>query len=101
MTQSFYAKIDPIDVAPPTDAPLNGVSPVTIEVLQPTNHELTIDWFLDDAIVTEAHNSTTFEFPAGTHRELRVRVRDETPFVRDPGWISTYLTQELVWTISP
>lgn len=101
MTQAFYEHVDPIDAAPPVSVPLDGVSPVTIEVLQPATHDLTIDWFLDGVLVDAAHNLTTFEFPAGSHSGLKVRVVDETPFVRDPGWIATFLTQELTWTVSP
>lgn len=100
MTQAFYAFVDPIESAPSTGAPLDGVSPVSIEVLQPDNHNLTIDWYLDGQRVDGAHNSTTFSFPAGDHSELKVRVLDETPFVRDPAWISKYLTQELTWSIA-
>jgi hypothetical protein len=100
MIQSFYAKLDPIDSAPPEGQPLDGISPVTIEVLQPVTHDLTIDWLLDGEIVPAAHDSTTFDFPSGQHSELKVRVADETPFVRDPSWISTFLTQEMVWEIA-
>jgi hypothetical protein len=100
MTQSFYAKLDPIESAPPQGQPLDGVSPVMIEVLQPADHELTVDWFLDGERVAAAHNTTTFDFPSGQHSELKVRVVDETPFVRDPTWIAQYLTQEMVWDIA-
>lgn len=101
MTQSFYEQVEPIDAAPPTDAPLDGVAPVSIEVLQPETHDLTIDWYLDGALVAWAHNDTTFQFPAGDHAELRVKVVDETPFVRNPGWIANFLTQEMIWTVEP
>ncbi|MGH2691076.1 MAG: M64 family metallopeptidase [Actinomycetota bacterium] len=101
MIQAFYAKLDPIESAPPESQPLDGASPVAIEVLQPVTHDLTIDWYLDGELVPTAHNSTTFEFPSGQHLELKVRVVDETPLVRDPGWIAEFLTQEMVWDIQP
>jgi len=101
MIQSFYEELDLIDSAPAEGVALDGTTPVRIEVLQPVTHDLTIDWLLDGEVVPSAHNSTTFEFPSGSHSELRVRVVDETPFVRDPGWISTFLTQEMVWDIEP
>jgi hypothetical protein len=100
MTQAFYAKLDPIDSAPATTQPLDGVTPVTIDVLQPTDHYLTIDWYLDGQLVPAAHNRTTFEFPSGSHSQLDVRVVDETPFVRDPAWIEDHLTQTLHWAVS-
>jgi hypothetical protein len=99
MIQSFYAKLDPIEAAPPADLPLDGTSPVTIEVLQPTTHDLAIEWYLDGELVPASNDSTTFEFPEGDHSELKVRVMDETPFVRDQSWIAQYLTQEMVWDI--
>jgi hypothetical protein len=100
MTQSFYEHMRPIDSAPPTDVPLDGVSPVSIALVQP-DHPLTVDWFLDGALVETAHNQTTFEFPADSDAsELTVRVIDETSFVRDPGWIADYLTQSLTWSIN-
>jgi hypothetical protein len=101
MIQSFYAELDLIDSAPSEDLPLDGASPVTIEVLQPATHDLTIDWYLDGEPVPSAHDSTTFEFPSGQHSELKVRVLDETPFVRNPAWIEGFLTQEMVWDIQP
>ena len=97
MIQAFYEHVEPIDSAPTT---VDGVSPVAISVLQPSTHDLTIDWYLDDLVVASAHNATRFMFPAGSHAELKVRVVDETPFVRDPAWISELLTQEITWTIS-
>jgi IgA Peptidase M64 len=100
MTQAFYAKLDPIDSAPSTTQPLDGVTPVTIDLLQPTDHDLTIDWYLDGRLVPSAHNSTTFEFPSGDHAQLDVKVIDETPFVRDPAWIQTYLTQSKHWDVA-
>jgi len=101
MIQSFYAELDLIDSAPSEDLPLDGASPVTIEVLEPATHDLTIDWYLDGEPVPSAHNSTTFEFPSGQHSELKVRVLDETPFVRNPAWIEGFLTQEMAWDIQP
>jgi hypothetical protein len=103
MTQAFYTHVKPIDAAPPAGVPLDGGSPVTIEVLQPSDHDLTIDWYLDGVLVEDAHNETTFTFdPEDTepHAELRVRVVDETPFVRNPTWIANNLTQQLTWTIA-
>ena len=100
MTQMFYAKLDPIESAPPTTQPLDGVAPVIIDVLQPTDHDLTIDWYLDGQLVPSAHNSTTFEFPEGDHSQLDVRVVDETPFVRDPAWIENFLTQTKHWDVA-
>ncbi|MGH2711812.1 MAG: M64 family metallopeptidase [Actinomycetota bacterium] len=99
MIQSFYARLEPIESAPPEGQPLDGVSPVTIEVLQPAGHDLTIDWYLDGQLVPEAHNTKTFMFPSEDHAELKVRVIDETPFVRDPGWIANDLTQEMTWAV--
>lgn len=99
MVQSFYSKVDLIDSAPPEAAPLDGASPVSIDVLQPATHDLTIDWYLDGEVVEAAHNSTTFEFPEGSHSELKVRVVDETPYVRNPTWIESFLTQEMVWDV--
>jgi hypothetical protein len=103
MTQSFYLHVNPIDAAPPENAPLDEGSPVTIEVLRPSNHDLTIDWYLDGAVVPSMRNRTTFEFDPQDptpHSELSVTVVDETPFVRDPAWIQTYLTQQMTWDLS-
>ena len=100
MIQSFYAKLDPIDSAPSVDQPLDRASPVTIEVLQPATHDLSIDWYLDGALVPTSHNSKTFVFPDGSYSELKVVVSDQTPFVRDPGWIADLLTQEMTWNVS-
>ena len=99
MIQSFYARITPIESAPPESQPLDGISPVTIDVLDPVTHDLTIDWYLDGEVVPSAKNSTTFAFPSGQHSELKVRVVDEMLLVRNPAWISEYLTEEMVWAI--
>ncbi len=99
MTQAFYVHVDPIDGGPPATEVLDGLTPVEIEVLQPVGHALDIDWFLDGVLVPEASGQTTFEFPEGEHAQLKVRVSDPTPFVRDPGWIQTYLTQERTWVV--
>ena len=102
MTQAFYEHVDPLESAPSRDAPLDRRAPVTIDVVDPIGHSLSIDWFLDGQPVPAASDRTSFAIPKNSKAtRLSVRVVDETAFVRDPGWISEFLTQEMAWNIAP
>ncbi|MGH2686248.1 MAG: M64 family metallopeptidase, partial [Actinomycetota bacterium] len=101
MTQSFYEFVDPIESAPPQDIPLDRRKPLVIDVVDPIGHALSIDWFVDGQLIPSAADQTSFRLPKKGGSQVSVRVVDETPFVRDPGWIAEYLTQEMAWSIAP
>jgi hypothetical protein len=102
---AIYQRVRPIDTFTPatTNLTLTTTQAISLSVtlLQPTSHSLSLQWFIDGIPVTGATN-TSFAVAPGAmtngNYSFKVVVKDETPLVRtDP----TNLTmQTLTWSVN-
>ncbi|MCG8669991.1 MAG: M64 family metallo-endopeptidase [Pseudomonadales bacterium] len=98
MIIKIYQTVSPIDASTP-EGSINRGNFLSVTPLQPLNHDLTIQWWVDGQLSSE--NGTTFNtgaLSAGNHT-VAVRVMDETDQVRDETARSQYLTAERVWNV--
>jgi hypothetical protein len=101
MVDHFYRKLKPVDSATPQGAAAAGTV-LRVTTLQPATHALDVRWAVDGAEVAEARGQRTFAITpelAEARAEVTATVADLTPFVRNPAYLSTHLTQTLRWTI--
>ena len=95
----IYQSVSPIDSATPGGTVTRGTL-LSVEPLQPLNHDLSIRWWVDGRLSSET--GTTFNtgtLAAGTHT-VSVRVTDNTPLVRNESARQQYMTAERLWTVS-
>jgi hypothetical protein len=104
MTQAISGRLNLVQDATPTAAPLGADRVVWLETLHPVSHPLHITWTLDGRPIpgtTDRHNVDL----AGRHvkpgaHTLTATVQDPTGFVRDPAIRSSAaLTQTRTWTV--
>ena len=105
LVKSTYGRIKSIDSFFPVSTNLSVISAQSVlfgvAALQPATHNLAFQWFMDEAPVIGATNSTSSLqpqlFPNGSHL-LRAQVLDNTTLVRnDP---SNLLSNSVTWTVN-
>lgn len=101
MIARFHHAVDLID-ANTAEGPVAADTTVTVDLVQPTSHQLEVRWSLDGAEVESARGATTFPVTATLaeeHDSLTVTVTDPTEYVRDPAHREGPLTQTITWDI--
>ena len=101
--KKIYEVVSPIDDATPVSSiPLTGNPAFYVTPMQPTDHNLDIQWSLDGLDIPGATGNTFIpdvnSFSAGIH-VVTVTVTDNTLRVRDPDIRSDYLTASRHWQI--
>ncbi len=98
----FYKIVDPIDDSTSTDTVLFGHEQVWVQPLQPVNHALDTQWYINNAPLAGATDDTlvlgSLNLPAGLH-SLSVTVTDNTNLVRDEAARQDFMTQSLNWNL--
>lgn len=96
----LYRIVRPIDSATPPGT-LNAADSVFVDVVQPTQ-PLSIEWRVDGQLV--ATNVPTLDLSSldlrGGASVLKVRVRDNTTWVRNENARNALMTQEMTWTLN-
>ncbi len=101
---NVYRVARPIDaVSPPTTQTLGRTDVVTVTPQQPVGHDLSVQWFLNGQPIPGATGrtfplSTVFLDPGAS--ALSVRVRDDTPMVRNEAARAQWMTETRQWTVS-
>ncbi|MFD0684419.1 M64 family metallopeptidase [Actinomadura fibrosa] len=104
MVQAISAKLNLVQDATPTAAPIGADRVVWLETLHPVGHTLDITWTIDGKKVPGSdglHNVdlSRLRLKRGKHT-LTAKVVDPTGFVRDPAIrASAALTQTRTWTV--
>jgi len=101
---SIYRLAKGIDSTTPAElTTVTRTSTLSASLLLPTAHPKKIEWFVGTAIVP-GQTSTVFDLSTFNFRKgaatIRIRVTDETPWVRNPVTKSSLLTQEKKWYIT-
>jgi hypothetical protein len=102
MTQAISARLDLIQAATPTGAPIGADRVVWLETAHPVDHLLRVTWRLDGRLVrTGRHDLDLARLrPSPGRHTLTAEVTDPTRFVRDPAIrASPALTRTRTWTV--
>ncbi|MDN3351114.1 M64 family metallopeptidase [Actinomadura sp. DC4] len=102
MTQAIAAKVDLIQAATPSAAPIGADRVVWLETLHPVGHLLRVTWRLDGRVVRSGRHDLDLARlrPAPGRHTLTAEVTDPTRFVRDPAIrASPALTRTRTWTV--
>lgn len=98
-----YRVVQPLDshtpLSPSAYPPTNTFF---VDPLQPVDHALSIQWFVDDVPIAGAtlETFTPSEVPVGgCGHDIRVEVVDDTPRVRDELLRQTYMRTVLAWFV--
>lgn len=96
MILDIYSIVDPIDAHTPNDAPLAMPTGLQVKVVDP--EVLKIEWSVDGEVISGATGECFVvpELAPGKH-EVRVRVFDETPWVRKGR---ERLEQTVTWEVT-
>lgn len=100
---SMYEIVSPIDDATPTSAtPLPASTTLFVTPMQPVDHSLDVQWFMDGVLVPGA-TGTTFTpsdvtTTLGIH-PVSVTVTDNTSRVRDESLRTTWMTKSRQWQV--
>ncbi len=97
----LYRQVDPIDTASAEGEHAWG-SLLVISPMQPMNHSLDIQWWVDGVLTT--NNATTFDTSTLSETEthsVAVRVIDNTDGVRFECARAELMRSERIWTITP
>jgi len=98
----IYNQVDPIDAASPPGV-YDSSAVLFVTPLQPTDHSLDVQWFLDGSPIGGATGTTLDLAPlgltVGTHT-VSVTVVDNTPLVIDENVRANKLTDTRSWTVA-
>ena len=99
----LYQEVSPIDDATPASSePYLAGTTFTVTPMQPTDHSLDIQWYIDGLPVTGA-NGTNFtpdyENLADIIHDVSVTVVDNTTRVRDENARAQWMTDTRSWTV--
>jgi hypothetical protein len=101
---SMYELVDPIDgVAPPTGPTYVPSTEFSVDALQPTDHALSVQWFVDGSPVAGATGPTFVPSALGLspgNHTVMVQVVDNTTRVRDEGARAALMTATRSWLIA-
>lgn len=104
MILEFYSHVPPIDASSSTSTIYTGTETLFVTPMQPRTHSLSVQWFRDGAPIASA-TSTTLNLAAlpfiGCGATISVRVRDDTPWVRDEAERAARMTQTLTFQVAP
>jgi len=98
----MYQIVRPIDDSTPNTQTLEGDETVWVEPLRPVGHDLSIQWVMNGEPIEGANGETfdlaTLGLEPGTY-SLRVRVKDETEWVRNEAARNQWMTQSIQWNV--
>ncbi len=98
----FYSIVDPIDAHTPTGSVLAGTEVMWVDPVDPVDHPLDIQWFLDGDPIVGAVGDVldlgVLGLTTGPH-DLQVTVTDNTELVRDETARASLMTQTVAWSI--
>ncbi len=95
----IYQTVSPIDSATPAGT-VNRGTLLTVSPLQPQDHDLTIQWWVDGQLSSQTGDTfNTAGLPSGDH-SVAVRVIDNTDLVRDESARQQWMTAERLWTVT-
>jgi len=101
LVMSIYELVSPVDDATPAGTHF-GCEPLFVTPLEPADHDLTVQWFVDGVAVAGA-NAPVFVpaevLPLGGAYTVGVEVIDETPRVRDEAFRSNWMRFGRSWRI--
>ena len=99
MVIEFYKLVDPIDDASPA-GPYEGVTQLFVDPIEPTSHQLDIQWFADGAELVgqtgDVLDVASLGLPDGVY-EFSVQVVDNTSTVRDEAARALHLSESRSW----
>ena len=102
MIIEIYRIVRPIDAATPNTSPLAGDEVVSLTLVQPVDHALDVQWYLDGSPLLGENgtsiNLASLGLAAGNY-SLLAEVVDNTPLVRNALQREAWLTQRRAWTI--
>ncbi len=98
----IYRIVNPIDDATPNDQPLNGTELVVVDPVDPVDHALDVQWYLDGEAIEGATQTTldllSLALSNGRYA-LQVNVVDNTDFVRDENARAEFMTDTRSWIV--
>jgi hypothetical protein len=98
----IYRIVNPIDSSSPAASNIAGHTTLSVCPVQPINHALDIQWYVDglpvNGATTDSFNTTNLGSP-GVYA-ITARVIDNTPLVRNESARATLMTAERQWTVT-
>ncbi len=94
----IYRLVDPIDASSDPGLVYGDADRLFVEPLQPSDHDLDVQWFLDDVAIPGATENELFLCDVAMSPGARVvsaQVVDNTAWVRDANARATHLTQRV------
>lgn len=103
LIKEIYREVNPIDDGTADGSTVGQTDTLFITPMQPTNHDLSILWYLDDqliisAIQDQALDLSTLGLDANDHT-IRVDVVDPSPWVRDEAMRSAFMSETRTYTV--
>jgi hypothetical protein len=100
---AIYKLVHPIDAATPNSSPLSERDTITVTLVQPVGHSLSVQWYLDGQALSGATGTSldlsTLGLARGVHA-ASVAVLDPTNLVRDEAARQQWLREARQWTVS-
>jgi hypothetical protein len=100
---AIYKLVRPIDAATPNSSPLSEHDAITITLVQPVGHSLSVQWYLDGHALSGATgtglNLAALGLARGVHA-VSVVALDPTDLVRDEAARQQWLREARQWTVS-
>ena len=99
----IYREVSPIDDGTADGSVLTTDDLVWVQPMQPIGHDLEVVWYLNDTIIISAVGQTQLDvsslsLDSGTN-EIRVEVKDPTPWVREEGIRNAFMTESRTFTV--
>ncbi|MFI6348575.1 M64 family metallopeptidase [Streptomyces sp. NPDC050560] len=103
MTAGLSGAVDLVEDSTPVDRPVGGDNELWVDTVHPVDHELDVSWSVDGSEVRAARGARSVglrELHARPGDTVRVKVVDDTGFVRDPALRdSDRMTAVREWTV--
>jgi len=103
LIRKIYREVNPIDDGTPHNTVVEPTDTVWVTPMQPLDHDLEVLWFLDDQPITSATGQSSLDLSTlglgSESHEVRVKVTDQTPWVRNEAIRNAFLTESRIFVV--